>query len=85
MMVAPPRKRVVTRVLVPLGIVVVVLAMLAYAARESLRPGIVVRVVPVVVKGGAAAGGAAAGAGSGEVVQAPGWVGKAGGGGCGAG
>lgn len=74
MMVAPPRKRVVTRVLVPLGIVVVVLAMLAYAARESLRPGIVVRVVPVVVKGGAAAGGAAAGAGSGEVVQAPGWV-----------
>src|SRR5437899_12710433 len=69
--VGPPRRRVLTRVVVPAALVVGVAALLAYAARESLRPAVEVTVVPVVLVSGAPG---AATAPAGQVVQAPGWI-----------
>jgi RND family efflux transporter MFP subunit len=57
--------------MVPVAIIVSVLALVAYAARESLRSAIPVTVAPVVLKvGGAPAGPTDVG----EIVQAPGWI-----------
>jgi len=48
------------------------LGLLAYAARETLRPALTVTTAPVVLKVGGASGGTAAVPG--EIVQAPGWI-----------
>ncbi len=67
-----PSSRLLTRALVPAVIVVAVLALLAYAARDALSTAIPVSVAPVVLRAGGAAG---AGADPlGETVQAPGWI-----------
>ncbi|MDP1661914.1 MAG: efflux RND transporter periplasmic adaptor subunit [Phycisphaerales bacterium] len=69
----PPR-RLFTRVALPTTIVLAAAALIAYAARETLRPAIDVTVEPVVSGGEGAAqidGNANA---PGEVVQAPGWI-----------
>jgi len=65
--VPPPKRRWVTRVAVPVGLVGAAAFLLAYAARDVLLPARAVRVVPVVAKSGVASVGAA-------TVQAPGWV-----------
>ncbi|HMN42609.1 MAG TPA: hypothetical protein PKE29_17345, partial [Phycisphaerales bacterium] len=44
-----PPSRPITRVLLPACILLGIIATLAYAARESLRPAIPVRVAPVVL------------------------------------
>ncbi len=63
-----PRRRWKTRLLLPGGIFVAASATLLYAAGDVLRPGLPVRVVPVIVK-------AAQSVAAGQVVaQAPGWV-----------
>src|SRR4051794_15797185 len=65
-----PPSRWRTRVLLPWAIIGAVLALLAYASRDALLPGIPVRVVPVVLRTATDTG-----AGSGTYsVQAPGWV-----------
>ena len=77
--VPPPRFNWKTRVLLPGGILLALLLLMAYASRETLLPARTVTVVPVVLKdlaasttnqAPAAAGGFAPSAG----VQAPGWV-----------
>ncbi len=68
---APP-SRVVTRVLVPLLIVLAALGLVGYAARAALQRDIIVRVAPAVLRVGGAEGVPAATPG--EVVQAPGWI-----------
>jgi len=73
--VARPRRRVLTRVVVPAAIILGALGLLAYAARESLRSAVDVTVAPVVLVSGT--GGAIGRVGEGghqEVVQAPGWI-----------
>ena len=67
-----PRSRFATRVLLPTTVVLSGLALLAYAARESLRPSVRVVTAPVVLKTGGASGGSPATPG--EIVQAPGWI-----------
>lgn len=67
-----PRSRWKTRLLLPLGIVLIAAGLLAYAARGALLPAVAVRVVPVMVVRTEAQG-------SGEaaqvvVAQAPGWI-----------
>lgn len=67
-----PPSRPITRVLLPACILLGIIATLAYAARESLRPAIPVRVAPVVLAPtNYSAPGASAPA---EIVQAPGWI-----------
>jgi RND family efflux transporter MFP subunit len=71
--VARPRRRVLTRVVVPAALVLGALGLLAYAGRESLRPAVEVTVAPVVlVTGMPSSTGSSAPAG--QVVQAPGWI-----------
>ncbi len=70
--VPKPRRRFLTRVGLPALILLAALALLAYAARESLRPSVAVTTAPVVQKIGGASGGTAAVPG--EIVQAPGWI-----------
>ena len=77
-MVPPPAPRWKTRVLLPGALLAATAGLLAYSARDALRPATAVRVVPVVVRtvqdapgeGGASGGGG----GSAATVQAPGWV-----------
>jgi multidrug efflux pump subunit AcrA (membrane-fusion protein) len=71
-MVSPPRRRLVTRVLIPAAIVLGAAGLLLYAARESLRPAVEVNVAPAVLVAGAP--GAASVPAGGQVVQAPGWI-----------
>ncbi len=66
-----PRRRVLTRIVVPATIILGALALLAYAGRESLRPAIDVTVAPVVLVTGT---NGATHAPTREVVQAPGWI-----------
>ena len=66
----PPARRWKTRVLLPAGIILAVLLLLGYAARESLLPARSVQVIPVVLRE-ASADASAVSLGS---VQAPGWV-----------
>lgn len=70
--VAPPRRRWLVRWGVPLVVTACVLALLGYAARQTLRPSIEVQVAEVVAR--PAAAGAAAGNARTMTVQAPGWV-----------
>src|SRR4051812_45605759 len=67
-----PPSRALTRVLLPAAIIVVALVLVAYAARESLRPALSVTVAPVVLKVGGSSD--RPGPVQGEVVQAPGWI-----------
>ncbi len=62
-----PPKRWVSRVLLPGGIILICLILLAYTARDSLWPATDVRVVRVLSKFAAQATGSV-------TVQAPGWV-----------
>jgi len=62
-----PSRRWFTRWVVPVAIVIVALALLGYAARDSLRPALAVRTVRAIGKSVAYAAGTVA-------VQAPGWV-----------
>jgi len=63
-----PKRRWLTRYALPVGLIAAAGSLLLYAAGETLKPSVAVRVVPVVVKAGAVAA-------AGEVVaQAPGWV-----------
>lgn len=62
-----PSRRWLTRWVVPITIVIVALALLGYAARDSLRPALAVRTVRVVGKSVTHAAGTV-------TVQAPGWV-----------
>lgn len=62
----PPRKWL-TRLAVPVGILAAALLLLAYAARDSLRPAVGVRTVRVITKTLAHRSGAV-------TFQAPGWV-----------
>jgi HlyD family secretion protein len=66
-----PRRRVLTRIVVPAAIILGAAALLAYAGRESLRPAIDVIVAPVVLMTGTSG---AARSPTGEAVQAPGWI-----------
>src|SRR5256885_371226 len=70
-LVSPPRSRFATRVLLPALIALAALALLAYAARESLRPSTPVVTAPVVLKIGVSG---STNARSSEIVQAPGWI-----------
>jgi HlyD family secretion protein len=56
-----------TRILIPGAILLVLLLLIAYTAKDALLPARAVKVVPVVLKSGAEAGAA-------STVQAPGWV-----------
>ncbi|MGP1310416.1 MAG: hypothetical protein ACTS27_09490, partial [Phycisphaerales bacterium] len=73
----PPR-RWITRVGVPGAIVLVALALLAYAARDALTPALEVRVAPAVLResppAGADAGEIDAQAPDTVVAQGPGWI-----------
>ena len=83
--IPPPKFNWKTRVLLPGAILLALLLLIAYAARDSLLPARAVTVVPVVLKdvpatagavattGPASAAGFAPSAGAGGV-QAPGWV-----------
>jgi len=63
-----PRRRWKTRLALPGGILVTATVTVLYAAGDTLRPGLAVRVIPVIVK-------SAATVALGQVVaQAPGWV-----------
>src|SRR5687767_8137272 len=68
--VPPPKFAWKTRVLLPGAILLVVLLLIGYTAKDALWPAMQVRVVPVVVKSGGSGGPASGGA----TVQAPGWV-----------
>ncbi|MCW5765381.1 MAG: efflux RND transporter periplasmic adaptor subunit [Phycisphaeraceae bacterium] len=68
----PPRRRWIVRWGVPLAVTAAVLALLGYAARQTLRPSIEVELVEVVAR--PAALGAVAGGSRAMTVQAPGWV-----------
>jgi multidrug efflux pump subunit AcrA (membrane-fusion protein) len=78
--VPPPRFNYKTRIFLPGGILLALLLLMGYAARDSLLPAREVTVVPVVLKDvattsaptSARAGNSSAAAGAG--VQAPGWV-----------
>lgn len=72
--VSRPPRRLVTRVALPAAIALAALALVAYAARESLRPAVPVTVMPVVPRAGG--GGTSTGTpqAPGEIVQAPGWI-----------
>jgi HlyD family secretion protein len=68
--VAPPRRRWLTRILVPGAILLGLLLVLGYAARRTLWTALPVRVAPVILK----AGGAAPTSTGQLTTQAPGWV-----------
>src|SRR5688572_29438803 len=83
--IPPPKFNWKTRILLPGAILIALLLLIAYAARDTLLPAKAVTVVPVVLKdlpGGhtpnaqpaAPAAPAAAGFAAGAGVQAPGWV-----------
>ena len=73
--ISPPQRRWLTRVALPVLVLLLTGGLLAYAARDALRPVKPVRVVRVVATEGAAPGGAPAGPGAANVsVLAPGWV-----------
>lgn len=80
--VPPQRRKWVRSVALPVGAVLVVGGLLAYTARDALRPAAPVRVLPVVMKqitaeesvDRARHGSARGTAGGGLVVQAPGWI-----------
>ena len=61
-----------TRVLVPATVILILLLLLGYTARDAVFPAREVRVVPVVLKSGGEA--ATTQASGGMTVQAPGWV-----------
>jgi HlyD family secretion protein len=75
-----PGARWKTRVLLPTVILLAVLGLLAYAARDALTPAVSVRVAAVVVKEGASASAPSAEGKQGAnradtvIVQAPGWI-----------
>lgn len=73
-----PASRLFTRILLPACILLGTLAALGYAARESLRPAIPVRVAPVVLAPTSTTTpptpGAPAASAPAEIVQAPGWL-----------
>ena len=62
-----PARKWVSRILLPVTIVVIALALLAYGARHSLQPAVEVRVVRAIGKSMTLATGSV-------TVQAPGWV-----------
>lgn len=72
--VAKPPRRWLTRVLIPSGVVIVGVGLLAYAARESLQSSIPVRTTPAVVREGTPASAGTSATPAGEIVQAPGWI-----------
>lgn len=73
--VPPPKRRWLTRVLLPAAILLLTGGLLAYAARESIFPATEVRIVRVVAKEGGGGGDGAAPAAPATVsVKAPGWV-----------
>src|SRR5687767_46467 len=73
--VPPPKFPWKTRVLVPGAVILILLLLLGYTAKDMLFPPRAVRVVPVVLRaGGDAQGGGSSSASSGTTVQAPGWV-----------
>lgn len=65
--IPPPPRKWLTRLAVPLGILAAALLLLAYAARDSIRPAVGVRTVRVVTKSLAQTPGSI-------TLQAPGWV-----------
>ncbi|MHC5114640.1 MAG: efflux RND transporter periplasmic adaptor subunit [Planctomycetota bacterium] len=65
--VTPPKRRWMTRVLLPVGLLVIVASLLLIAAAGALVPADPVRVVPVVVRSVSGAAGTV-------TVQAPGWL-----------
>jgi len=67
-----PSRRLLTRLVLPAVVVLAALALLAYAARETLLPALAVTTAPVVLKVGGDSG--ATEALPGEIVQAPGWI-----------
>ncbi len=67
-----PSRRLLTRLGIPLLVLLIALGLLAYAARETLRPALAVTTAPVVLKVGGASGGT--NAVPVEIVQAPGWI-----------
>src|SRR5262245_66470177 len=69
-----PRRRLLTRVVVPAVIVLGAAGLLFYGARESLRPAVEVTVAPAVLVAGGPSGGAAA-APPGQVALATGGLG----------
>src|SRR5829696_1920050 len=73
-----PRPRWTSRVLLPAGLLAATAGLLAYGARDALRPATPVRVVPVVVRQATApvdgSSPVPSGAPSAATVQAPGWV-----------
>lgn len=68
--ITPPSRKWFTRLVLPTSILVIALALLGYAARDSLKPAVPVRTVRVVTKSTVLL---KQGAGS-VTVQAPGWV-----------
>lgn len=69
--VPAPGSRWLTRIVLPVAILLIALGLLAYSARDLLRPALEVRTTPIVI----VSGGAATGAGrAGSVVQGPGIV-----------
>lgn len=72
--VPAPAMRWRTRILLPGAILIAVGAMLAYAARDTLRPRMSVTVAPVVARSIEKADGASPQVSTGIAVQAPGWI-----------
>ncbi len=68
--IPPPSFAWKTRVLFPGVLLLIVMGLLAYSARDALRPGIPVQAVPVVLRAGNASSESPATA----TIQAPGWV-----------
>jgi HlyD family secretion protein len=76
--VPPPKFAWKTRVLIPGAILVVLLLLVGYTAKDALWPARGVKVVPVVVKAGTSTGvggtSTSPSSSSSSTVQAPGWV-----------
>src|SRR5437870_3916832 len=70
----PPKFAWKTRVLIPGAIIVALLLLIGYTAKDALWPARGVKVVPVVVKAGGGGASSSGAMSSGAVVQAPGWV-----------
>lgn len=70
--IARPPRRLLTRVLLPLIIIVGAIAAVLWAGWRSFAPALPVRVVQVVQK--SSSGGSQFGDDSGTIIQAPGWI-----------
>lgn len=74
----PPARPLVTRILLPTGLMVAVVGLLVYAARDALLPAMAVRVAPVVIRDSLSGLTDAAEHGAVHsmepVAQAPGWI-----------